>query len=376
MRKSILNSLSVVCVLSIGASASAGTFYVNAASRCTTECGGSWEAPFPQLQQAIDAAFSAGGGEVWVAQGDYQGTISLRNGVKVYGGFTGTEAQAWESKPGVHVTGIRGSAATRAVESLGNDRSAVLRGFHIVGGGTPELEPGAGMYLKQSSPMIVGCVFTNNVTTYMGGGVAVVDGGSPLFVNCKFQQNEARFAGGAVWNWEGSPTFENCLFFNNVAGDGGAVASKDGNPTFINCTLADNTAKLGNGGALYDYRGTAVVRNSILWDNACERYASHEIFNRYKSTVVTHSDIEGGWAGVGNISIAPSFVSQSTGDYRIQSASRCRDAARDADVPTNEVDLIWDGSVTGALPRDLDLQVRITGNGVDMGAYEWAPSQE
>ena len=265
---------------------------------------------------------------------------------------------------------------TRAVESLGNDRSAVLRGFHIVGGGTPDLEPGAGMYLKDSSPTIVGCVFSNNVTSYMGGGAAITDSGSPLFVNCKFHNNEAKFAGGAVWNWEGSPTFENCLFFKNLGGEGGAVASKDGIVTFINCTFADNTATFGNGGALYDYRGTAVVRNSIVWDNGCEKYASHGIYNRYKSTVVTHSNIQGVWPGTGNISVAPSFVGQSTGDYRIQSASPCRDAGRDADLPTNEVDLTWDGSVTGTLPGDLDLRVRISGSRVDMGAYEWGPSQQ
>ncbi len=376
MRTSILYSLPVVCTIFFCVSARADTVYVNTSSPCTMDCGGSWGNAYSDLQDGIDAAFSSGGGEVWVAQGDYEGTISLRNGVKVYGGFDGTETRASDSDPIEHVTTIRGNPTTRAVESLGNDRSAVLRGFNIVDGGTAEWEPGAGVYIRESSPMIVACTFRDNKTSYMGGGVAIAKGGSPLFVNCTFHDNEAELAGGAVWNWEGSPTFHNCLFYNNSGGDGGAVASKDGTPTLVNCTIVGNTAKIGNGGALYDYHGTAVIHNSILWHNVCAKYTSHEVFNRFEATMVTHSDVAGGWPGEGNIDVAPLFVDPSTGDYRIQSVSPCRDAGSTSDIPANEADLNWDGNTIQPLPHDLNGMHRINESAVDMGAYEHQSSTE
>ena len=156
----------------------------------------------------------------------------------------------------------------------------------------------------------------------------------------------------------------------STVGDGSAVASKDGTPTFVNCTLVGNTAKIGNGGALYDYRGTAVIRNSILWNNVCAKYASPEVFNRFEATMVTHSDVAGGWPGEGNIDVAPLFVNSSTYDYQIQSVSPCRDAGCSSEIPANEANLNWDGNTTQPLPHDLNGMPRINQSDVDMGAYE------
>ena len=151
------------------------------------------------------------------------------------------------------------------------------------------------------------------------------------------------------------------------------MASRVGTPRFLNCTFAENTAKIGNGGALYDHRGKAIIRNCILWNNRCDRYGSHEIFNRYDSTTVTHSDVKGGWPGTGNIDARPLFVNTSAHDYRIQDASPCRDAGHNADLPPDEADLGWGGNTTLPVPNDLDFKPRVSGNAVDMGAYEWTP---
>lgn len=60
-----------------------------------------------------------------------------------------------------------------------------------------------------------------------------------------------------------------------------------------------------------------------------------------RPTDVTHSDVQGGWPGTGNIDVNPLFMSASANDYRLQAASPCRSAG-----------------------------LSIDGTSVDMGAYE------
>ncbi|MGB2985503.1 MAG: hypothetical protein WBE26_06430, partial [Phycisphaerae bacterium] len=110
MFKSISYSVFLVCVLAFVVSAAGGTIYVDADSTCSSDCGGSWAAAYPDLQDGIDAALKAGGGEVWVAEGTYRGTISLKNGVKVCGGFAGTESSASAGDPDAHKTYIDGGS--------------------------------------------------------------------------------------------------------------------------------------------------------------------------------------------------------------------------------------------------------------------------
>ncbi len=118
-----------------------------------------------------------------------------------------------------------------------------------------------------------------------------------------------------------------------------------------------------------------MIHNSILWNNVCAKYTSHDVFNRFEATMVTHSDIAGSWPGEGNIHVAPLFVNPSTGDYQIQSVSPCRGAGSSSNVPVNEADLNWDGKTTQPLPHDLNGMPRINQSAVDVGAYEWAPEQ-
>ncbi len=55
--------------------------------------GNSWDTAFNSIQKAIEATEIApdyrGIVEIWVAQGIYMGSITLKNGVRLYGGFKG-----------------------------------------------------------------------------------------------------------------------------------------------------------------------------------------------------------------------------------------------------------------------------------------------
>ncbi|UCC31333.1 MAG: DUF1565 domain-containing protein, partial [Phycisphaerales bacterium] len=300
--------------------ASGKTIYVNVDARGNNS-GASWGDAYPSFSNAIDRA--SPGDEVWVAKGTY-GPISLKSGVKVIGGFAGTETEASASDPDAHKTYITGSRKTRAVESIGNNSSTVLRGFYITKGFIASPETGGGMYLEKSDALFLRCVFTGNKSAIMGGAVAVW-GGAPHFVNCRFYDNDGGWAAGAVFvRRSATPTFVNCLFCKNTAGEGGAVSIVTGAPTFINCTISGNKAGVSKGGALFDSQESAILRNCILWGNTSPVTGANEIYNApsgARTTTVTHSAVKGGWPGEGNLNSDPLFVDPATGDYRIRQTS-------------------------------------------------------
>jgi len=73
--------------------------------------------------------------------------------------------------------------------------------------------------------------------------------------------------------------------------------------------------------------------------------------------VATYSDIEGGWAGTGNINLDPQFVNATAGDYHLQGTSPAVDQVAPATAPPIDLD---------GIPRPVPV-----GGQADMGAYEW-----
>jgi len=92
----------------------------------------------------------------------------------------------------------------------------------------------------------------------------------------------------------------------------------------------------GCGGAIYDIApSSSTLVNYVLWDNSPD-----EIFG---SAVVTYSDIQGGFAGDGNIDADPLFVDPNIGNHRLSPASPCIDAGDNDGVPADTLDLDGDG---------------------------------
>jgi hypothetical protein len=213
-----------------------------------------------------------------------------------------------------------------------------------------------------SSPALTRCAFSDNQAGYGRGG-ALLNGihCTSVVSECRFFGNVAAYEGGAVCG-PGQPVFANCLFQANAASNGAVVfVEQFGDVTFTNCTMTGNRASL-NGGAIFGQQSTTRATNCILWSNEPQ-----EVYLENGSAEITYSNIQGVWAGKGNIHSDPRFLDPAGADalagtpdddLRLSMGSPC------LDVGDN-------GAVSESMTGDLDGNSRIANGRVDLGAYEF-----
>lgn len=368
------------------------------------------DGPKATIQAGIDAAVD--GDEVIVADGVYTGS---GNRELDYGGRNLTVRSA--NGPDNCVIDCEGAAGRAFSFTHGESTDAVVSGFTITNGSSSE---GAiRIYGSGSSATIMDCIFTNNTSgiggaiygstsgtvilvrcTFvgnaadLGGGALFVAGGNQFtpkgsfaaidcvfagneamlggpggaatrvadatYVNCLFADNFADFVGGGLVEGSTTAALINCAFSRNVADHGGAAEMGSLDMTMINCTLSQNEGT----GLRAATCETFAMTNSILWGNVPD-----QIKIRPEHTL-THCDVQGGWAGAGNIDADPLFVQPGNDDVRLSFGSPCIDAGSNAALPADSWDLDGDGDTGEVVPLDLDGNARILRASVDLGAYE------
>jgi hypothetical protein len=162
---------------------------------------------------------------------------------------------------------------------------------------------GGGLYCDESSPVVSNCDISGNGSDSYGGGVAC-NLSEAQITDCTIEDNSAGTVGGGIaCTDESDLVITNCrVTENTTAFDGGGVYSSDSSPQMNNCTLWRNTASFGGGGIYVD-GGSPTIANCILWDDL-----PGEITVASGSLSVSYSDVEGGWAGTGNVDADPKFV--------------------------------------------------------------------
>ena len=247
-------------------------------------CDPALEVPgdYPTIQAALDAAVD--GDLVLVSPGTFFESID----------FKGRDVTL-QSNLGPDLTVIDGGQNGPVVRfASGESEGAVIDGF-MIRNGWPSHD-GGGIFCYGSSPTIKHCRITENTTYYGGGGIGCLG--------------------------HSSPTIANCTITDNMGGAGGGIYTEDSSPAIRNCTFMGNGAGCGGGGAIRSDSSTATITSSILWEN--EAPIGSEIFILTGTLLITHSDIEGGWDGTGNIDEDPLFAGAD--DYLLSPGSPCIDA--------------------------------------------------
>jgi len=281
-----------------GSVPAADAIYVDADNTAGPRDGKSWSTAFNSLQEGIDYSYAADA-EVWVARGTYKPTGSadrsvsflLRNGVAVYGGFSGTETSRNQRDWEKNVTVLSGDIGTPGDNSdnsyhvlVGAD-DAVLDGFTVSGGkadGETYYGKGGGIvnYVSQPargpfgpaiglSPTIANCIFTGN-SAIDGGAMYSYDRCTPTVTGCTFTDNSAK-NGGAIYDNVGSNTnMTDCVFRNNYAEwrGGALVADYGSRPQITGCSFIDNSTD-GSGGAMFTISRASQLDRTIPEITGC-----------------------------------------------------------------------------------------------------------
>jgi HYR domain/Right handed beta helix region len=355
--------------------------------------GSSWWNAYSNLSDAICIAETRaynGPVEIWVARGTYRPRPHQRSGrtsgfrigenVAVYGGFAGGETSLTQRNPRANVTilsadifgndqpgflGYEENAVQVVLIPHGN-AATIVDGVTLVGGNANDASfqehlNGGGVRLGSGQATLRNCILVANKATVAGGAVYAGAFTSLTISACVFAGNRAEVAGGAIALSGASAEIVNSVFSANRllgSGIGAAIAVRNGNVNVLGCTVHGNFG--GIGGTLSMSDSTGLLRNSIIWGNAAGGIA------RVDATAeATFCDIQGGFAGLGNIDADPLFIAPAGADGVAGTADDDFRVAAGSPV-------LDGGSNTAAAqtPTDLLGSARIGQCRADMGAIE------
>ena len=387
--------------------------YVNANATGANN-GASWSDAYTSLDAAITASTTSN--EIWVASGTYKPagtgrttTFNLKNGLKMYGGFNGTETNLSERNPTTNVTILSGdingndnanisaSESTRQDNSYhvltvrGNLRDILIDGFTISGGnangptlttGTASAQyfhtRGGAIYLNPYTMSdyiyvtIKNCILEKNSATDTGVAACYYAGGVNYqsfrldFDSCIVRNNfsgsnsQILISGANGFNWNGSSEIKNCLFYNNTSTSGASCLylstslANGGNQNgihvdVINTTFSSNTGI--NGNVIRTDNGSNTrFKNCIIYGNGSA--TPYNATGTFVSPVLQNTISEGGQLSGTNVN--PLLNS----NYTLQAGSPAIDSGNN-------------GLLVSGMSLDLNRNNRIVGATVDMGAFEY-----
>ncbi len=266
--------------------------YVNHTRPDNSGDGYSWATAKKDVQAALTLATS--GKEIWVAKGTYKPTADgsgnttptdprdktfvLKDGVKLYGSFAGTETTLSERTPAVMAANpailsgdfgdndvVAGSGSTLSITGNGENAyhvvvvafinttpTAYLDGFTITGGNAN----GSG----------TGTINRRLIDQSNGGGISIYGGSNTLSNNTIFGNRASGFSGGIDNNVSNTTLTNNTIARNSAVQSGGGIYNKGSNTTLTNNTIIGNLT-FSNGGGIVNQGGNHTLTNNTISGN-------------------------------------------------------------------------------------------------------------
>ncbi|TET68961.1 MAG: T9SS type A sorting domain-containing protein, partial [Candidatus Zixiibacteriota bacterium] len=184
---------------------------------------------------------------------------------------------------------------------------------------------GGGIFCRGSRSLISDNIIIKNSAATNGGGLIITSPGRPTIQTNIISGNSAGNSGGGMKCSDNSnPVIDkNIIVGNSAVYRGGGIRFSASNALLVNNTISGNTTE--SGGAISCLNSSTVtVTNSILWANTAPNNGEIEI-DPSSSLIVTYSDVQGGWAGEGNIDADPIFVGPYNQDFYLRWHSPCID---------------------------------------------------
>lgn len=153
-------------------------------------------------------------------------------------------------------------------------------------------------------------IWVNSSKNAVGAGMSIHEAPASLIVMGNvIRENAVRqgngLGGGVLIAINSSPIVINNIIKGNSATTGGGFLIATSTPQLINNTVINNLATSG-GGINVRMSATVYLMNTILWGNQATNYAGIQLESG--SITVTYSDVQGGWAGTGNLNEDPLFM--------------------------------------------------------------------
>ena len=381
--------------------AAAGTIYVKWNSPSPDQ-GQSWDTAFHTVQAGVEPAVS--GDEVRVAAGTYVESITLKDGIKLLGGYSGVGE---ERDHRAFVTVLDGGGAWYVLRSSSGITSATqVDGFTITNGGVycsggsptvsnniiaPDYGPAIScnysaaplilnnlvigstisasptIRVEQSSPTIAGNTISN-------GSMAIsCSQSAPVITGNRIVGNVSQAGTYGMYCISSSPVITNNLIANNSSHyTGSAIKCWYGDkPVVVNNTVVGNTClpQQVPSGAIEIASPNAIVRNNLVAFNTTgiccyQTPLAFENNDSFGNDSYQYDGFPTDPTGTnGNISLDPMFRDLAAGDCRLRWDSPCVDAGTNEGAPATDIlgvlrpiDGNWDGLAV-----------------TDIGAYEYAP---
>ncbi len=281
MRKLLLSFTFLLTFISSGFSA---VFYVDHTATGSND-GSTWVDAFNTIEAAIDAATF--GDQIWVAEGVYTPLTtsstdyySLKNGVEMYGGFSGDEMLLEDRDIEMYPTILDGNIndpgsstdnLLHVVKALDTSLGTRLDGFTVINGRADgtflSSEMGGGFMNEGGSCTVANCVFQGNYCSYGGGAIAQYSSGILNMDNCIIRSNISDSKGGGIIVRDGILNITNSdISSNQCTGSGGAIRVYEGTINIDKCSISGNIA--GNSSTInVDDEGAVNCTNSLIVGN-------------------------------------------------------------------------------------------------------------